>query len=309
MSEELTQAILELVAAEEINHPRDIREARKDIASVIAARWESRQSGNGTSLTEDAVTAILMTSPVPGLTGAIIQRHASRIARLSRRYSQAVEDQPREARPRGRPPKNGAAQKGEPQQPVLNSEVEPTVKGLEAVSGAAVREVDSGAPVNRKELTAEMIDELKNKGYNQSEIARMYGVTRQAVSWHKRNYGGRLTPREAILEQHFPWKVSQEQSRCSAFRRLRDHAEYMATGGVGMSDDKLRRLRSFYRTLRDDDVVLEYDPHIPPRKGFAKQGGFALRSRHPRDRDLMIRVNRYTNLTKEGRKIWRLPPP
>jgi hypothetical protein len=29
-----------------------------------------------------------------------------------------------------------------------------------------------------------------------------------------------------------------------------------------MSDDKLDRLRSFYRQLRDENVVLEYDPEL-----------------------------------------------
>ncbi len=167
--------------------------------------------------------------------------------------------------------------------------------------------VSGGEQVNPRELTVEIIDELKDKGYTQSQIAQMYGVTRQAVSWHKRTYGGRRTPREAILEEHFPWKVSKEQSRCSAFRRLRDHAEYVATDGVGMSKDKLSRLRSFYRKLREDNVVLEYDPNIPPEEGFANKGGFALRPRHGRDGNLMIRVNQYTTLTVEGRRIWLLP--
>jgi transcriptional regulator len=34
-------------------------------------------------------------------------------------------------------------------------------------------------------LTIAAIDSLKQQGFTQSDIARMFGVTRQAVSWHK----------------------------------------------------------------------------------------------------------------------------
>lgn len=156
------------------------------------------------------------------------------------------------------------------------------------------------------ELCIAVIDELKAKGYTQSDIARLYGVSRQAVSWHKHNYNGNLTPRERVL-QHFPWKVSKIQERCSACRRLRDHGEYVATDGKGMSEEKLSRLRGFYKRLRDEHAVLEYDPDIPPIDGFASMGGFALRPRRKRDGNLLIRVNKYTDLTDEGRKIWTFP--
>ncbi|AOT24725.1 immunity repressor [Mycobacterium phage Stasia] len=156
------------------------------------------------------------------------------------------------------------------------------------------------------ELTLAVIEDLKGKGYTQSEIARMYGVTRQYVSWIKHYYGGRLTPREIVL-QHFPFQVPVEQQQgVSPYRRLREHGEYMATGGVGMDDLKLARLRGFYKKLRDH--VLEYDPNIPPEEGVSRNGGWAYRKRLPSDGDLLIRVNDYTDLTEEGEMIWRFPP-
>lgn len=158
----------------------------------------------------------------------------------------------------------------------------------------------------KPELDLAIIEDLKAKGYSQSEIADMFGVTRQAVSWHKRTYSGSLSPRERVL-QNFPWHVSSVQGQCSAYRRLRDHGEYVATGGVGMSQDKLKRLRAFYRQVRKDNVVLEYDPDLPPQPGFAIKGGFMFRLRHEQDGDLLIRVNQHTNLTDEGQLIWRLP--
>lgn len=159
----------------------------------------------------------------------------------------------------------------------------------------------------KKELSIAVIEELKNKGYSQSEIARMYGVSRQAVSWHKINYGGHRTPRE-MINDHFPWIVPTELCQTSPYKRMRDHGEYMATGGKGMARYKLDRLRAWYRKLREDNVVVEYDPRIPPEPGVSNRGGFAYRDRRQTDGDLLVRVNEYTELTEEGRRIWRFPP-
>ncbi|AWY04969.1 immunity repressor [Rhodococcus phage Gollum] len=82
---------------------------------------------------------------------------------------------------------------------------------------------------------------MKNKGLTQSEIAKQYGVTRQYVSWIIKTYGGTKTPRQKMLE-HFPWEVPVEMNPQSPYRNMRNHAEYMATGGVGM--DKGAGVRS-----------------------------------------------------------------
>lgn len=85
----------------------------------------------------------------------------------------------------------------------------------------------------RERLTLGIVEALKNKGLNQTDIARQYGVTRQHVSWIKRTYGGKLTAREEIL-QHWPFKVPVKMGNTSPCKRLRDHGEYVATGGNGM---------------------------------------------------------------------------
>lgn len=157
-----------------------------------------------------------------------------------------------------------------------------------------------------EKLSLAIVEALKNKGLTQSEIARQYGVTRQYVSWIKKRYGGRLTPTEQVLA-HFPWQVNATQLQGVPYRRLRDHGEFMATGGVGMSHEKLRRLKAFYKRLKDENVVVEFDPNIPPSEGI-KHGGFAFRPRTPDDKDLLIRVNEFTNLTPQGEIIWRFPP-
>ncbi|MGE2734070.1 hypothetical protein [Mycolicibacterium vaccae] len=157
-----------------------------------------------------------------------------------------------------------------------------------------------------EQLTLAVVEDLKRKGFNQSEIARMYGVTRQYVSWIKHTYGGSLTPRESVLKT-FPWSVPEKMTQSVIYKRLRDHGEYMATGGAGMSDDKLMRLRSFYRKLRSDDVVVEFDPSNPPEPGVSLVGGFAYRPRTRGDGQLLIRVNAEIELSDEQKSIWRFP--
>lgn len=158
-----------------------------------------------------------------------------------------------------------------------------------------------------RKLSLAIVEDLKGKGYSQSDIATMYGVTRQYVSWIKYTYGGRMTPREQYL-LHFPWIVPARMSQSSPYRRMRDHGEYIATGGMGMSETKLKRLRWFYNKLRTENVVLEFDPTIPPIPGVTNKGGFAFRPRLASDGDLIIRDNEYTDITELGRMIWRFPP-
>ena len=53
-------------------------------------------------------------------------------------------------------------------------------------------------PKPTEALSLAAIEDLRKKGYNQTEIAKMYGVSRQAVSWHKKTYGGFLTTRQIV---------------------------------------------------------------------------------------------------------------
>lgn len=165
----------------------------------------------------------------------------------------------------------------------------------------------SGKSTTRQPLIFSVVEDLRRKGFNQSEIAEMHGVTRQAVSWHKKTYGGRLTPRQ-IVNEAWPWETNNLHGKSKAYQRLRDHGEFMATGGRDMSEDKIKRLKSWWRKLRDEDVVLEFDPSIPPTPGVSPYGGFRYVPREISDCDLLIRVNEHTNLTQEGEMIWCWPP-
>lgn len=162
------------------------------------------------------------------------------------------------------------------------------------------------AKMARQPLVFGVIEDLRRRGFNQSEIADMHGVSRQAVSWHKVTYGGRLTTRQ-IVNKAWPWKTTKLHGKSKAYQRLRDHGEFIVTGGHGMSDDKIKRLESWWRKLRDENIVVEFDPSFPPERGVSPYGGFAYRKRIPEDGDLIIRVNEFTNLSEKGAKIWRFP--
>ena len=114
-------------------------------------------------------------------------------------------------------------------------------------------------------LSLDVIESLKNKGMNQTQIGKLFGVTRQAISWWIHTYNGALTKRAEILRAHWPFNTSTEHHSTSAARRLRDHAEFYATGGRGMSEVKIDRLPGFYRQLEDHVVV--FDPALPPPAG------------------------------------------
>ncbi|WP_028462897.1 hypothetical protein [Nocardia sp. 348MFTsu5.1] len=157
------------------------------------------------------------------------------------------------------------------------------------------------------ELSKEVIESLKAKGYTQTAIADMYGVTRQAVSWHLKTYGGQLSTRQ-IVNESWPWETKDFHGKAVAFRRLRDHGEFMRTGSKDMSLDKMKRLKSWWKRLRDENLVVEFDPNIPPMPGVSSTGGFAYRERTVEDDDLLIRVNEFTTITEQGKMIWCWPP-
>lgn len=109
-----------------------------------------------------------------------------------------------------------------------------------------------------------------------------------------------------VAREVFPWQVPGIQ-RGKLYDVLQDHSEYMATGGRQMPEWRLTRLRSFYDKLASEDLVIEHHPDIPPNED-AENGGFAFRQRQESDGTLIVRENDVTNLTKEGRRIWRIPP-
>lgn len=156
-------------------------------------------------------------------------------------------------------------------------------------------------------LTTEIVHTLLRKGWKESEISVAYGVTRQWVNKLKRAQPGYpVTERQKAMD-YYPWHVGEKFNGSSLDQNCRDHLEYQFTGGKGMPKYKVERLMSFYERLVKYDLVVEFDPNIPPTPGN-NRGGFAWRQREDSDGDLIIRVNEHTKpLSDVARKLWRLP--
>src|SRR5690606_36885422 len=143
------------------------------------------------------------------------------------------------------------------------------------------------------------------KGMSLTEIAQSVGQTRQNISRILREYNMPRDPRRALLEDNYPWIVAGEHNQAYLYRLTRDRAEDVVTGGKGMPEKKLKRVRGFYKKLREKNFVVEYDPNIPP--GEFKTGGWAYRERVPADGELIIRVYDYTDINDENEYIWEFP--
>ncbi|MFE2997983.1 XRE family transcriptional regulator [Nocardia sp. NPDC059246] len=155
-------------------------------------------------------------------------------------------------------------------------------------------------------LTYENVYEHLKNGLTQNEIAHTEGVSKQAVAAFIKRYPELQTPRQ-LVAKHFPWQVPAEMNFTSPYLRMRDHGEWWVTNGKGMSKYKIDRLRWWYRMMWKENVVLEFDPNIPPIEGVSNKGGFAYRPREESDENFLIRKNGYTHMTTEGEHIWVLP--
>lgn len=159
------------------------------------------------------------------------------------------------------------------------------------------------------ECTPANVQALLNQGLNQSEVAVRLGVSRQRIS-QVVNENDLTTPRGERLKVRrdpWPWDVPSSQHDSPISKMLRDHLEYVQRGGKDLSPERRSRLRSLYRNLRQNDLVIEHDPALPPMDEN-KHGGWAYRKRRPSDGDLIIRVNDITReLTEKEKVLWKLP--
>lgn len=159
----------------------------------------------------------------------------------------------------------------------------------------------------RPVITPSEINYYLAQGYSQAKIAEMHGVTPQYISWIKKEYGGVTESPWDSRHELWPWK-STEFHLAAPELRLRDHLRYRSSGTKGMSEKRIQLLRGFYKRLRENNEVVEFDPTIPPHKGVFT-GGWAYRPRVESDGELIIRVNEHTkDLTERMKMIWRFPP-
>lgn len=161
----------------------------------------------------------------------------------------------------------------------------------------------------RLECTPEVVRQLLAQGLNQSTVAVRLGVTRQRISQivNQHNLETARSSRLRLRRDPWPWDVPASQQFSPMSKMLRDHIEYVQKGGEGLSPERLQRLRTLYRNLLQNNLVIEHDPSLPPIEDN-KHGGWAYRDRLPSDGDLIIRVNDVTrDLTEKEKVLWKLP--
>ncbi|RAV04318.1 hypothetical protein DQP56_00425 [Mycolicibacter senuensis] len=98
-----------------------------------------------------------------------------------------------------------------------------------------------------------------------------------------------------IVRSAFPFDVQPDHQADAFHYALREHGDYVATGGRDWHDDRRRGLRSFYAMLRQENLVITYCP----------SQGWGYEQRLPKDDDLIVRIE---DPTDEQEIIWRFLP-
>lgn len=102
------------------------------------------------------------------------------------------------------------------------------------------------------------------------------------------------TPLEAV-RQAFPFDIRPEHQADILHYAVREHGDFVATGGRDWPQDRRHNIRALYAMLRQDNSVITY----------SDAQGWAGEPRRRDDGDLIIRIE---NPTEEQSMIWRFLP-
>ena len=91
------------------------------------------------------------------------------------------------------------------------------------------------------------------EGHTESEIARQYGVTPQAVSKRFKRMGH---PSRVSFRDVLPWRVTPKDHALYAAQRLKAHIKERR--GEELSETAHKRLKDWRERLKRDSVVLDY---------------------------------------------------
>lgn len=155
-------------------------------------------------------------------------------------------------------------------------------------------------------MDRETVLTMYDGGMFYAEIGSVFGVSRQAVyDLLTRTGGVPKTPRHRA-KNALPWDIHGEMVNAAQYQNILRHLEAQQGGLARMSKEKRRKLRGFYRTLSEHNVVVRFDPSLPPLPGQA-YGGFEYVPRKESDGNLIVRVDKHTKLPRNGRELWALP--
>lgn len=119
-------------------------------------------------------------------------------------------------------------------------------------------------------------------------------IMQQFLANRQADQPNRPTPLD-IVRSSFPFEVQPEHQADAFHYAVREHGDYVATGGRDWPEDRRRALRGFYTMLRQENLIITYSPHQ----------GWGYQDRVLNDEDMIVRIE---NPTDEQEIIWRFPP-
>lgn len=98
-----------------------------------------------------------------------------------------------------------------------------------------------------------------------------------------------------IVRSAFPFDVQPEHQADALHYAVREHGDYVATGGRDWHEDRRRALRGFYSMLHQENLIITY----------SELDGWGHQQRLLDDEDMIMRIE---NPTDEQEIIWQFPP-
>lgn len=126
--------------------------------------------------------------------------------------------------------------------------------------------------------------EREIRRYGATQVAKAYGVTKQAVSKAHREWRLGIEPRVSY-KAYIPWRVKAEHNNAYPQRMLRLYGDRQM--GRPLSAAGERSLAKFVAGLEENDVVVHYDRDY---QGGTWGGGWMVTPRRPGIDTGLIRV-------------------
>lgn len=156
-------------------------------------------------------------------------------------------------------------------------------------------------------LTADVARDLLESGMSQTEVSRIYGVSRQYVHILAKRAGYEPSKR-LNLDGLMPWDVDYSGHWPNhIFRGMRAHLKTILLPHEGEGDADKKARESMFRKLVRYNQVIDFDPSHPAVKGLSNTGGFKYVPRTAEDKDYIVKVKPGVKVNNTFKKLWTMP--
>ena len=137
-------------------------------------------------------------------------------------------------------------------------------------------------PAPRKLPDNTILRQLRSQNYKLKDIAKMYDVSEAAV-WKALERAG-FTDRKETYRDIVPWDIDPRHRSTAITQRFRSIMRQRR--GVPLSETEEHLLNTWLKAMKDNNVVLDYDPTCPPNDA-SRLGGFFYTPRLPEDEGIV----------------------